>query len=148
MGPEGGSRGGTVIDEGTPEKIAANPRSYTGEFLRPILEGREVPVGEAQPSLLDAGRERPVTKAAAKRAAAEARQSATAAKKAAATAKKAAATAKKTAATRTPVKKAVAKKTVAKTARVKTATRRAPVKKTAARADNEGTSRPSARLAG
>ena len=49
MGPEGGSRGGTVIDEGTPEKIAANPRSYTGEFLRPILEGREVPVGEAQP---------------------------------------------------------------------------------------------------
>ena len=32
MGPEGGSRGGTVIAEGTPEQIAANPRSYTGEY--------------------------------------------------------------------------------------------------------------------
>ncbi|HVK36776.1 MAG TPA: excinuclease ABC subunit A, partial [Microlunatus sp.] len=154
MGPEGGSRGGTVIDEGTPEKIAANPRSYTGEFLRPILEGREVPVGEAQPSLLDAGPGRPVTKAAAKRAAAEARQAASAAKKAAATAKKSAATAKKSAATaktvaRTPVTKAVAKKAVAKKPPVKTTgTKRAPVKKSATRAANGGTSRPSARLAG
>ena len=34
MGPEGGSRGGTVIAEGTPEQIAAHPGSYTGEFLR------------------------------------------------------------------------------------------------------------------
>ena len=39
MGPEGGSRGGTVIAEGTPEQIAATRASYTGEFLRPILDG-------------------------------------------------------------------------------------------------------------
>ncbi len=37
MGPEGGSRGGTVIAEGTPEEVAANPESYTGQFLAPIL---------------------------------------------------------------------------------------------------------------
>jgi excinuclease ABC subunit A len=37
MGPEGGSRGGTVIAEGTPEEVAANPASYTGQFLAPIL---------------------------------------------------------------------------------------------------------------
>ena len=54
MGPEGGSRGGQVIAEGTPEQIAANPDSYTGEFLRPILDGREVPVGAAQPELVAA----------------------------------------------------------------------------------------------
>jgi excinuclease ABC subunit A len=54
MGPEGGSRGGAVIAEGTPEEIAAHPDSYTGEFLRPILAGREVPVGDAQPSLVEA----------------------------------------------------------------------------------------------
>ncbi|MGH3335017.1 MAG: excinuclease ABC subunit UvrA, partial [Nocardioides sp.] len=37
MGPEGGSRGGLVIAEGTPESVAANPDSYTGQFLAPIL---------------------------------------------------------------------------------------------------------------
>jgi excinuclease ABC subunit A len=39
MGPEGGSRGGTVIAEGTPEEIAAHPDSYTGQFLAPLLAG-------------------------------------------------------------------------------------------------------------
>ncbi len=38
MGPEGGSGGGMVIAEGTPEDVAATPGSYTGEFLRPILQ--------------------------------------------------------------------------------------------------------------
>src|SRR4051794_23473227 len=37
MGPEGGSRGGTVIAEGTPEEVAAHPDSYTGQFLAPLL---------------------------------------------------------------------------------------------------------------
>ena len=37
MGPEGGSRGGTVIAEGTPEQVAADPDSYTGQFLAPLL---------------------------------------------------------------------------------------------------------------
>ena len=40
MGPEGGSRGGMVVAEGTPEQIAATPGSFTGEFLAPLLEGR------------------------------------------------------------------------------------------------------------
>jgi excinuclease ABC subunit A len=52
MGPEGGTRGGLVIAEGAPEAIATNPDSYTGEFLRPILEGREVRVADRQPELL------------------------------------------------------------------------------------------------
>ena len=40
MGPEGGSRGGMVVAEGTPEDVAADPASYTGQFLLPLLEGR------------------------------------------------------------------------------------------------------------
>jgi excinuclease ABC subunit A len=43
MGPEGGSRGGTVIAEGTPEQVAANPASYTGQFLAPILAAAPSP---------------------------------------------------------------------------------------------------------
>ncbi|TPW70987.1 excinuclease ABC subunit UvrA [Schumannella sp. 10F1B-5-1] len=38
MGPEGGSGGGTVIAEGTPEKVAENPDSHTGRFLAELLE--------------------------------------------------------------------------------------------------------------
>ncbi|WP_132427259.1 excinuclease ABC subunit UvrA [Pseudonocardia endophytica] len=41
MGPEGGSGGGTVVAEGTPEQIAANPESHTGRFLRPLVEPEE-----------------------------------------------------------------------------------------------------------
>ncbi|MFN8464737.1 MAG: excinuclease ABC subunit UvrA [Caldilineaceae bacterium] len=37
MGPEGGIKGGYVISEGTPEHIAANPNSHTGQFLHPML---------------------------------------------------------------------------------------------------------------
>jgi excinuclease ABC subunit A len=43
LGPEGGSSGGEIIGSGTPEQIAANPRSHTGTFLRPLLE-----IGEAR----------------------------------------------------------------------------------------------------
>ncbi|MFJ6621669.1 excinuclease ABC subunit UvrA [Kitasatospora sp. NPDC091335] len=39
MGPEGGSGGGSVVAEGTPEQIAAVPESHTGKFLRDILPG-------------------------------------------------------------------------------------------------------------
>jgi excinuclease ABC subunit A len=38
MGPEGGSGGGTVVTEGTPEEVAADPDSYTGQFLADVLE--------------------------------------------------------------------------------------------------------------
>jgi excinuclease ABC subunit A len=41
LGPEGGDAGGYVIAEGTPEHVARVARSYTGQFLRPILLGRE-----------------------------------------------------------------------------------------------------------
>ena len=39
MGPEGGSRGGMVIAEGAPEQIAADPTSFTGQYLKPFLTG-------------------------------------------------------------------------------------------------------------
>jgi excinuclease ABC subunit A len=39
LGPEGGDRGGEVIACGTPEEVARNPRSYTGRFLRKVLNG-------------------------------------------------------------------------------------------------------------
>jgi excinuclease ABC subunit A len=38
LGPEGGSSGGEIVGSGTPEEIAANPRSHTGVYLRPLLE--------------------------------------------------------------------------------------------------------------
>ncbi|HEX7057263.1 MAG TPA: excinuclease ABC subunit UvrA [Bacilli bacterium] len=38
LGPEGGSRGGKIIAHGTPEEITKVAASYTGQFLRPILE--------------------------------------------------------------------------------------------------------------
>jgi excinuclease ABC subunit A len=37
MGPDGGSNGGTVVAEGTPEDVAANTDSYTGHFLAGVL---------------------------------------------------------------------------------------------------------------
>ncbi len=38
MGPEGGDRGGTVIAAGTPEEVAEQPISYTGQYLRKSLK--------------------------------------------------------------------------------------------------------------
>ena len=98
MGPEGGSGGGMVVVSGTPEQVAACPESWTGKYLAPMLDGREVPVGEAQPALV-AGGEAPVRKVTAKKAAVA--KKTTPAKKTAA--KKAAA--KKS----TPAKKPVAR---------------------------------------
>jgi excinuclease ABC subunit A len=40
MGPDGGDGGGMVVAEGTPEDVAADPNSYTGQFLSPVLAGR------------------------------------------------------------------------------------------------------------
>ena len=37
IGPEGGDRGGTVIAEGTPEEVAENPNSYTGQYVAKYL---------------------------------------------------------------------------------------------------------------
>ena len=38
LGPEGGDKGGEIIAVGTPEDVAQNPRSYTGEYLRHVLQ--------------------------------------------------------------------------------------------------------------
>ncbi|MGM9913228.1 excinuclease ABC subunit UvrA [Floccifex sp.] len=38
MGPEGGNDGGTVVCTGTPEQVAACEQSYTGQYLKPLLE--------------------------------------------------------------------------------------------------------------
>ena len=38
MGPEGGDKGGTVIAQGTPEEVAQNPISYTGKYIRTMLD--------------------------------------------------------------------------------------------------------------
>ncbi|MDR6999466.1 excinuclease ABC subunit UvrA [Neobacillus niacini] len=38
LGPEGGDKGGTIVATGTPEKVAEVPESYTGRYLKPILE--------------------------------------------------------------------------------------------------------------
>ena len=40
LGPEGGDAGGRVVATGTPEDVAANPDSYTGHYLGPVLSGR------------------------------------------------------------------------------------------------------------
>ena len=38
LGPEGGDKGGTIVAVGTPEKIAASKDSYTGKYLKTVLE--------------------------------------------------------------------------------------------------------------
>jgi excinuclease ABC subunit A len=41
LGPEGGDRGGEVVITGTPEKVAAYPRSYTGTYIKELLARRK-----------------------------------------------------------------------------------------------------------
>jgi len=50
LGPEGGAGGGTILVEGPPEEIAKTPASYTGRYLKPVLDahaGRRVRGGAA-----------------------------------------------------------------------------------------------------
>jgi excinuclease ABC subunit A len=44
MGPEGGSAGGKIIAVGTPEQVAQHAASYTGQFVKPLLERARRPV--------------------------------------------------------------------------------------------------------
>ncbi len=44
LGPEGGSGGGQIVAIGTPEEIAANPRSHTGHWLAPVLKSPSTPM--------------------------------------------------------------------------------------------------------
>lgn len=104
LGPEGGRRGGTLVAEGTPEEVAANPASYTGQFLAEILHGRA-----AKPSAKKAA-EATVRPAAKKTAAKKAPAKKTAAVKKAVAVKKTTAATKTTAAKKTPARKAAAKR--------------------------------------
>ncbi|TDC32826.1 excinuclease ABC subunit UvrA [Kribbella albertanoniae] len=132
LGPDGGRRGGTLVGEGTPEEIAANPASYTGEFLKEILAGRA-----AKPSakvLAAEAKVLPVKKVAAKKAPAKAAATKVAATKTA-PAKKAAATktaATKTAAAKTSASKTSAAKTATKITATKAAAKKTPARKRAA----------------
>ncbi len=38
LGPEGGNKGGTIVTEGTPEQVANDPKSITGEYLKPYMK--------------------------------------------------------------------------------------------------------------
>src|SRR5690606_300752 len=42
LGPEGGSRGGTLVASGTPEQVAGSKTSHTGHFLRPLLREQKI----------------------------------------------------------------------------------------------------------
>src|SRR6202008_1854504 len=41
LGPEGGDGGGETVAKGTPEDVVKVKRSYTGQFLKPVLERKE-----------------------------------------------------------------------------------------------------------
>jgi excinuclease ABC subunit A len=67
MGPEGGSGGGMVIAEGTPEEVAQVPGSYTGQFLRGVLGLSEsTPVAKKQTARAAAARKAAPVKTAVK----------------------------------------------------------------------------------
>jgi excinuclease ABC subunit A len=40
LGPEGGDKGGEIVAVGTPETVVKEPRSYTGHYLKPLLDGK------------------------------------------------------------------------------------------------------------
>ncbi|NUR08381.1 MAG: excinuclease ABC subunit A, partial [Nocardioidaceae bacterium] len=105
MGPEGGNRGGTEVAEGTPVDVAATPESYTGQFLKPLLDGKEA----RQPA-------RPARKRAASAAAKKATTRTTTRSSATKTAKSAKSTAKSTAKTAKTAKKTGAGRTSRRTA--------------------------------
>ncbi|MFE9455232.1 excinuclease ABC subunit UvrA [Streptomyces californicus] len=94
MGPEGGSGGGLVVAEGTPEQVASVPASHTGKFLQGILDADRiaeaaVPSGRA-PRKAAARKTAPAKKTAAVKKATESRAATTkAAAKKTAPAKKA-----------------------------------------------------------
>ncbi|MAO95437.1 MAG: hypothetical protein CL803_03505, partial [Citromicrobium sp.] len=43
LGPDGGVRGGEIVAQGTPEEVAATDASYTGRYLKPMLERQAEP---------------------------------------------------------------------------------------------------------
>jgi excinuclease ABC subunit A len=41
MGPEGGERGGWIVAQGTPEELSRVQQSYTGQFLKGVIGGKQ-----------------------------------------------------------------------------------------------------------
>jgi excinuclease ABC subunit A len=73
MGPEGGSGGGTVVAEGTPEEVAGINGSHTGRFLKEVLAGRSrFPAPPGEPAPARKATSKAATAAAKKKAAAKA----------------------------------------------------------------------------
>ncbi|MCY7281726.1 MAG: hypothetical protein LH610_12705, partial [Sphingomonas bacterium] len=50
LGPGGGVNGGEIVAEGTPEKVAAEPKSFTGQYLKPLLAGTPPPPAHPSPT--------------------------------------------------------------------------------------------------
>jgi excinuclease ABC subunit A len=149
LGPEGGTGGGTLVAEGTPEDVALDPDSHTGRFLAEILEGRRAVVGPpprepAAKKATAAAKTTGTSKATAKANGTKRTPARTTATKTTVTATKTTVTAAKAngakaPAKRAPAKKAAAKKAAAKTtaakkAAVKTTTKQTTAKKTTAKA--------------
>jgi excinuclease ABC subunit A len=125
LGPEGGSGGGLLVAEGTPEDVAENPDSHTGRFLADLLQvsnpkaisGRGAAIKAAQAVAATSASVKPTTKAAASTPAKTAVKVSAkttdvkpvAAKATAAKATAAKATAAKTAAVKAPAKIAATK---------------------------------------
>ncbi|MDQ3951443.1 MAG: excinuclease ABC subunit UvrA, partial [Actinomycetota bacterium] len=63
LGPEGGAGGGSVVVAGTPEEVAACPGSYTGRFLRPLLERRRAPARKTAAAAKEGRRVRAASRA-------------------------------------------------------------------------------------
>ncbi|HTQ01384.1 MAG TPA: excinuclease ABC subunit UvrA [Casimicrobiaceae bacterium] len=61
LGPEGGAGGGTVVAEGTPETVAATAASYTGHYLKPVLDAEAKRRGKAGEAPARNGRGRKVS---------------------------------------------------------------------------------------
>jgi len=49
LGPEGGTRGGTIVAAGTPEEVAGVAGSHTGQYLKPLLERKRLRIREVAP---------------------------------------------------------------------------------------------------
>jgi excinuclease ABC subunit A len=80
LGPYGGDRGGELVATGTPEEVAANPNSFTGQYLRPVLEAAgSAPIAAAATKRKAVGRKLAAVGASSRNGASENEETATAA---------------------------------------------------------------------
>jgi excinuclease ABC subunit A len=69
MGPHGGTGGGVVVVEGTPEEVAGHATSYTGDFLRPLVTPAPARKPRPKRKVPTAGQPARAVKSSARRAA-------------------------------------------------------------------------------